>query len=148
MYCIYRVLFMSDSLSSVWGHSVHFICFQMLRFKRLPLPQFSSSFNQFYAKYGNHVGIQVITFLMICQIYDRSSQLHCHYHKTSSGKGQAQRHSPWVACLSRSFLPFLPVLLPVNLSLLLSLSLRSVSFSFFLSFLHAFILLLPCPSSL
>ena len=28
MYCICKVLFMSmsDSLSSVWGHSVHFLC--------------------------------------------------------------------------------------------------------------------------
>ncbi len=36
MYCICtcRVLFMSDSLSSVWGHSVHFAKFRMLRFSK------------------------------------------------------------------------------------------------------------------
>ena len=43
---IYRVLFMSDSLISVWGHSVHFSKFPMLRFSKGYCSQFSSYFNQ------------------------------------------------------------------------------------------------------
>ncbi len=44
--CIYRVLFLSDSLSLIWGHSVRFAKFLMFKiFKSHLLPQFSSNFN-------------------------------------------------------------------------------------------------------
>ncbi len=38
MYYIYRTLFVSDSLSSVWGHLVHFAKFTMLRFSKATAP--------------------------------------------------------------------------------------------------------------
>ncbi len=41
MYCIRRVLSMSDSVSSVWGHCSIVKIFEMLLY-----PQFSSNFNQ------------------------------------------------------------------------------------------------------
>ena len=34
MYCICTVLFMSESLSSVWGHSVHFAKFLILKLSK------------------------------------------------------------------------------------------------------------------
>ncbi len=59
---------MSDYLSSVWGHLVHFAKCAMLKiFKRLLLPQFLFSFNQNCYKYVGHDGIDAITFLAICQ---------------------------------------------------------------------------------
>ena len=43
---ICQVFFISDSLIGVWGHSVNFESFDVKIFKRLLLPQFSSTFNQ------------------------------------------------------------------------------------------------------
>ncbi len=65
---------MSDSLSSVWGHSVNFANFllqnflSILRFfKGLLIPHFSFDFNQTFCKYVCHEGIKAVTFLVICQ---------------------------------------------------------------------------------
>ncbi len=43
---IQRVLFMLDSLSLVWGHSVHFAKFPILQFLKLLFSQFLSDFIQ------------------------------------------------------------------------------------------------------
>ncbi len=63
-----RVLFMFDSLSSVWRHSVHFTKFSMARFfKTLFLPHFSSNFNQtFWKVWESDVGVMgVAGYLLI-----------------------------------------------------------------------------------
>ncbi len=52
-YIYYRILFMPDCLSSVYGHLVHFAN----TFKTL-LPELSSEFNQTLYKYDNTRGIQ------------------------------------------------------------------------------------------
>ncbi len=54
-----RVLLMPDSLSLVWGHSVHFAKFPLLRFsKGYCSPSFHSISTKFYCKYVGHEGIQ------------------------------------------------------------------------------------------
>ena len=59
---IYRVLLMPNSLSLVWGHSVHFAKFPMLRFsKAYCSPSFRLISTKFYYKYGGHKGIQAVT---------------------------------------------------------------------------------------
>ncbi len=64
-----RVLFGSGHLSSVWGHSVHFVIFRMLRFsKGFYCPSFHRISTKLYGKHGNQEKIQAITFLAICQI--------------------------------------------------------------------------------
>ncbi len=67
--CIRRVLCMSDSSSSDWGHLVHFENFPMLRF----LKGYSTStvFIQFQPNFMESTGIggiQAFTFLAICQM--------------------------------------------------------------------------------
>ncbi len=66
--CICGVYFMSDSLSSVCGHSVHFATFTILRFSK---DYYSHTFHPIstkrYIKYGNPGG-GGITFLATCQI--------------------------------------------------------------------------------
>ena len=42
--CICRVLFMSNCLSSVWGHLVHFAKFPMLRFQKATAPTVFTQF--------------------------------------------------------------------------------------------------------
>ncbi len=65
---------MSDSSSSVWGHSVHLGKFPILRFSKGYSGGYSfRSFHPisarlFYGKYGNQEEMQTITFLAICQI--------------------------------------------------------------------------------
>ncbi len=60
---------MSDASSSGWGHSVHFAKSPMLRFsKGYCSDSFHPISTKLYGKYGNHVGIQAITFLATCQI--------------------------------------------------------------------------------
>ena len=58
MYCICGVHFVSDSVSSVWGHSVHFAKFLMLGLSK---GYYSHNFHpistKLYGKYGNHAGI-------------------------------------------------------------------------------------------
>ena len=57
-----RVLLMSDFLILVWGHSVHFAKFPMLRFsKGYCSPSFHSISTKFYCKYVGHEGIQPVT---------------------------------------------------------------------------------------
>ncbi len=60
LYRVCRVLFMSDSLSSVWGPSVHFGKFAMLKLSEGYCSQ--NNFNTLYGKYGNQGGIQPVTF--------------------------------------------------------------------------------------
>ena len=66
---IRRVLFGSGHLSSVWGHSVHFAKFPVLRFsKGHCCYTFHPISTKLYWKHGNKGKIQDITFLAICQI--------------------------------------------------------------------------------
>ncbi len=59
---ICRVLLMPNSLSLVWGHSVHFAKFPMLRFsKGYCSPSFRSISTRFYYKHVGHKGIQAVT---------------------------------------------------------------------------------------
>ncbi len=60
---------MSESLSSVCGHSVHFEKFPMLRFSKgySQFPQFSSNINQTLPKV-NRGKYRLLLFLVICQI--------------------------------------------------------------------------------
>ena len=60
---ICRVLLMPDSLHLVWGHSVHFARFPMLRFSKCySSPSFHSTSTKFYCKYVGHKGFQSVTF--------------------------------------------------------------------------------------
>ncbi len=68
MYCICRVLFVSDSFSSVWGHSVYFAKFPMLCSKGYCSHSFHPIWYKIYGKYCNQGEIQVIIFIVICQI--------------------------------------------------------------------------------
>ena len=53
---------MADSLSLVWGRSVHFAKFPMLRFlKGYCSPSFHSISTKQYCKYVGHEGIQAVT---------------------------------------------------------------------------------------
>ena len=83
---------MSDSLSSVWGHSMHFANFPMLRFSKV---YFSASFlpnsNKLHGKYmyGNQ---EAVTFLGNLPKFKRTfdlekklPQLHCHYPQSYVG---------------------------------------------------------------
>ena len=68
MYCMCRVLFMSDSLSSVWCHSVHRAKFLMLgTSKDFSSHSFHSISTKLYGKYGNQWGVQATALLAICQ---------------------------------------------------------------------------------
>ncbi len=67
---ICRVIFGSGHLSSVWGHSVHFAIFPMLRFSKGHCPHgFRPISTNFYGQHGNQGGIQLLHFLAICQKY-------------------------------------------------------------------------------
>ena len=56
------VLLMAESLSLVWGHSVHFAKFRMLRFsKGYYSPTFRSISTKFDYKHVGHKGIQCVT---------------------------------------------------------------------------------------
>ncbi len=61
---ICRVFLVPDSLSLVWGNSVHFAKFTMLQFLKAPLlSQFSSISSKHYTRYHNHTGCH---FLATC----------------------------------------------------------------------------------
>ncbi len=61
MYCIRRVLFMSDSSIPVWGHSAHVAKLSMLRFsKGCCSYSFYLISIKLYAKYGNRGGGEYI----------------------------------------------------------------------------------------
>ena len=68
---ILKVLLVPDSLSLVWGHSVHFAKFPILRFLTLPLSQFSSAplpiFIWFLQKLCKVSWSYRLSFLSICQ---------------------------------------------------------------------------------
>ena len=53
---MFMVLFMSDPLSSVWGHSVRLAKFAMCSHS------FHSVSTEFSVQYGNQEGIQAMTF--------------------------------------------------------------------------------------
>ncbi len=57
-----KVLLMSDSLSSVWDHSVHFAKLPMLRFQTATAPTVSSSFSQKYSKESMVIGEMQVCF--------------------------------------------------------------------------------------
>ncbi len=64
-----RVLFGSGHLRSVWGHSVHFAKYPMLKFsKGYCCPSFHPVWTKLYWKHGNPGRIQAITIMAICQI--------------------------------------------------------------------------------
>ena len=79
-----RVLFMSDSLSSVWGHSVHFAKCLMLTFSK-GCCSLSFNCNQTLEKVCNLGKYRSLIFRVICQILsilpfeEKLPQLHCHY---------------------------------------------------------------------
>ena len=79
-----RVLFMSDSLSSVWGHSVQFAKCLMLTFSK-GYCSLSFKFNQTLEKVCNLGRDRSLIFRVICQILsispfeEKLPQLHCHY---------------------------------------------------------------------
>ena len=57
MFSICRVLFLSDSLSSVWDHSEHFAKFSMLRFSKAYCSHNVHPIStKIYGKYGNGGG--------------------------------------------------------------------------------------------
>ncbi len=59
--CIYRLLFMSDSLSSFWSHSAQFAKFPMLRFSKVYCyHNFYPISTKFYGKCGNQGVIPAI----------------------------------------------------------------------------------------
>ncbi len=63
-----RVLLMPDSLSLVWGHSVHFAKCPILRFsKHYSFNNFHHILPKLHAKNHNQGLIWAITFLAICQ---------------------------------------------------------------------------------
>ncbi len=63
-----RVLLMPDSLSLVWGHSVHFAKFPIPRFvKHYSFNNFHQISTKLHTKYHNLGLIQAMTFLAICQ---------------------------------------------------------------------------------
>ena len=65
---IHRVLLMPDSLSLVWGHSVHFVNFPILQLLKLcSSPNFYLISSKRYTRYPNHGAIQAIIYLAICQ---------------------------------------------------------------------------------
>ncbi len=53
---ICRILLMPDSLSLIWGHSVHFAKLSILQFLTLLHSQFSSDSSKLYTRYHNHTG--------------------------------------------------------------------------------------------
>ena len=69
-YCTCGVLFMSDSITSVWGHFVHFAKFPVLRFSK---GGYSRSFSpisiKLYCKYIAIRGNTRYYFLAICQFF-------------------------------------------------------------------------------
>ncbi len=82
----YRVLFMSDCLSSVWGHSVHLTKFPMLRFsKGYSSGIFHPISSPGMVKYGYQGGVKGYMVLLFGDLShskllpdeDKSSQLHC-----------------------------------------------------------------------
>ncbi len=90
-YVTCKVLFMSDSLSPVWGHWVHFAKFPMVTYRK----------HVFGAKY------RLLLFLAICQIlklygtmkisylsYIASIHKLCLFHLA---KGQAEPQGPWAS---------------------------------------------------
>ena len=65
---IHRVLLMPDSLSLVWGYSVHFAKCLILRFsKRYSFNSFHQISTKRHTKYHNQGLIWVISVLTICQ---------------------------------------------------------------------------------
>ncbi len=87
-----RVLLVPNSLSLVWGHSVHFAKFPMLRFsKGYCSPSFRSNWTKFYYKHVGHMGIQSVTVFgdlpkfknfmtLLSQFSSNSSKLYTRYH--------------------------------------------------------------------
>ncbi len=65
---ICRIILMPECLSLVWGHSVHFAKFPILRVsKRYSFNSFHQISTKLHAKYPNQGLIWAITFLIICQ---------------------------------------------------------------------------------
>ncbi len=61
--------YISDSLSSVWGHSVCFAKFPRLYSKDYCSHTFDAIATKFYVKYSNQREIHAIIFLAICQTF-------------------------------------------------------------------------------
>ena len=60
---MYRVLWISGSLSSVWDNSVHFAKFPTLRFQMVTLlRQIYPILTKLYGKYGNHGQYRLLLF--------------------------------------------------------------------------------------
>ncbi len=108
---IRRVLFMSDSLSWVWGHLVHFAKFLILTFsKGKLLSQFSSSIKETLGKVIMVVREEymLLHFLPICEILNIYYTLTISHlssiaisHKpilVSCCKSQAERQGLWASC--------------------------------------------------
>ncbi len=103
--CLCRVLFVSDSLSLVWGHWVHLIAeFTMLRFsKGYCSPSFHSVSTKLYIKYGKAGGHRLLLFrgdLPVSVIEDKSPRLIAISHKPiliSSSKRSSRRRGPWAS---------------------------------------------------
>ena len=72
---IASVLFMSDRLSSPWGHSVHFAkCPSVKIFNRLLLPQLASNFNQILWKVWYSRENTSYYLLAVCQKYGTNTE--------------------------------------------------------------------------
>ena len=111
MQCICRLLFMSDSLSSIQGHSVHFAKFPMLIFsKGYCSHRFYPISTKLYGKHGNQVGIQAIDFWgsrpSFKNIHGTLTISHLSYSFNIRKlywflltKGQTVRQDPWVSCV-------------------------------------------------
>ena len=78
MNCMCRALFMSNSLSSVWGHSVPFATVPKLYSKVYYSHIFHPISTKFYVKYGNQGEIQIISFLALCQSFKIDGALISH----------------------------------------------------------------------
>ncbi len=105
---------MSDSLRSVWGHSVHFAKFQMLRFlKGYCSHSFHPVLTKLYERYISHGEIQAITFSgnmpnfknIPCIQHFANTRIHFSYidimfkaKLISSGKRSNRGQGPWASC--------------------------------------------------
>ncbi len=103
-----RVLFGSGHLSSVWGHSVHFAKFSMLRYSKgytsCSHSQFHPTSTKPYRKHPFRGKHRLLLFLAICQILKVHCTLNIRYlsyiasiHKAmlvSSGKGSSRSSRP------------------------------------------------------
>ncbi len=104
-----RLLSVSDSLRSIWGHSVQFTKFLIKFSKGYTAPSFCPVSNKRDRKYVLlRRKYRLLLFLVICQIWKVYGTLkisHLSYiviiHKgmwISSSKGQAEHQGPWASC--------------------------------------------------